>query len=169
MRNSLLSMYTGHDPLYCVKRPARPRRKEQGAERSYFNLRGGDVGSWELDDIAHSGFHVLAANETSGSWRAIARGVDNEISGKRLREGAHGSAVPGRGNPMTFPSRPHCAQVPPGVVASTAARDQGGLGDVFERPHAWIPDQPLNAIERMPMDWMPFGHAVERSPAAILP
>ena len=99
MRNSLLSMYTGHDPLYCVKRPARPRRKEQGAERSYFNLRGGDVGSWELDDIAHSGFHVLAANETSGSWRAIARGVDNEISGKRLREGAHGSAVPGRRKP----------------------------------------------------------------------
>ncbi|KAK4959165.1 hypothetical protein LTR10_003964 [Elasticomyces elasticus] len=59
--------------------------------------------------------------------------------------------------------------IPAGVVASTAARDQGHLSEVFPRPDEWLPERWLNApTERMHLNWTPFGYGSRACPGSNL-
>lgn len=58
--------------------------------------------------------------------------------------------------------------IPSGVIASTAAADQGFLEDVFPDPESWIPERWLNATERMNANWIPFGTGCRACPGQNL-
>jgi cytochrome P450 len=58
--------------------------------------------------------------------------------------------------------------VPPGVIASTSALDQGRLEEVYSHAHEWIPERWINATERMRLNWTPFGHGSRSCPGANL-
>ncbi|KAK5014566.1 putative cytochrome P450 [Cryomyces antarcticus] len=58
--------------------------------------------------------------------------------------------------------------VPPGVIASTAAYNQGRLGNVFPEPTKWKPERWLKADERMKLNWTPFGYGSRACPGANL-
>jgi cytochrome P450 len=59
-------------------------------------------------------------------------------------------------------------KVPPGVIASTAAYNQGRLDDVFPEPTKWNPSRWLEADERMKLNWTPFGYGSRSCPGANL-
>ncbi|OOQ89748.1 hypothetical protein PEBR_07192 [Penicillium brasilianum] len=59
-------------------------------------------------------------------------------------------------------------KVPPGVIASTAAYDQGRQADVYPEPHEWKPERWIGATERMKLNWTPFGHGCRSCPGANL-
>lgn len=59
-------------------------------------------------------------------------------------------------------------KVPPGVIASTAARDQGRLPDVYPAPDEWRPERWINATDRMKLNWIPFGHGCRSCPGSNL-
>lgn len=58
--------------------------------------------------------------------------------------------------------------VPKGVIASTAAYNQGRLPEVFAKPDEWIPERWINATERMKLNWTPFGHGSRACPGSNL-
>lgn len=58
--------------------------------------------------------------------------------------------------------------VPRGVVASTAAVDQGRLRDVFPEPEEWKPERWFEASDRMKLNWTPFGYGSRSCPASNL-
>jgi cytochrome P450 len=58
--------------------------------------------------------------------------------------------------------------VPVGVVASTAAYDQGRLADVYPEPEKWKPERWLKADDRMKLNWIPFGYGSRACPGANL-
>lgn len=58
--------------------------------------------------------------------------------------------------------------VPQGVIASTAAYNQGRLPEVFPSPDSWIPERWIDASERMKLNWTPFGHGCRSCPGANL-
>ncbi|BCS23630.1 uncharacterized protein APUU_40074A [Aspergillus puulaauensis] len=59
-------------------------------------------------------------------------------------------------------------KVSPGVIASTAAYDQGRLPDVFPEPEKWRPERWLQATDRMKFNWIPFGHGCRSCPGSNL-
>ncbi|KAE8372128.1 cytochrome P450 [Aspergillus bertholletiae] len=59
-------------------------------------------------------------------------------------------------------------KVPPGVIASTSALDQGRLEEVFPAAQQWKPERWINATERMRLNWIPFGHGSRSCPGANL-
>lgn len=59
-------------------------------------------------------------------------------------------------------------QVAPGVIASTAAYDQGRLTEVFPEPERWRPERWLDATERMHHNWTPFGFGARSCPGSNL-
>lgn len=59
-------------------------------------------------------------------------------------------------------------RVPPGVIASTSALDQGRLPDVYPNPGIWMPERWLNATDRMMLNWTPFGHGSRSCPGSNL-
>ncbi|RDW56536.1 hypothetical protein BP6252_14126 [Coleophoma cylindrospora] len=58
--------------------------------------------------------------------------------------------------------------IPPGVMASTAAYNQGQLEDVFPDAKKWNPDRWLDANDRMRLNWIPFGHGCRACPGVNL-
>lgn len=58
--------------------------------------------------------------------------------------------------------------VPKGVVASTAALNQGQLDTVYPQPHQWLPERWIDADERMKLNWIPFGTGCRSCPGANL-
>lgn len=58
--------------------------------------------------------------------------------------------------------------VPVGVVASTAACDQGRLEDVYPEPDKWKPERWLEADDRMKLNWTPFGYGSRACPGSNL-
>ena len=58
--------------------------------------------------------------------------------------------------------------MPPGVIASTAAYDQGRLHSVFPDPDKWDPDRWLNATDDMHLNWTPFGYGARICPGSNL-
>ncbi|KAL2070820.1 hypothetical protein VTL71DRAFT_13846 [Oculimacula yallundae] len=58
--------------------------------------------------------------------------------------------------------------VPVGVVASTAACDQGRLEDVFPEANQWKPERWLEADDRMKLNWTPFGYGSRACPGSNL-
>ena len=58
--------------------------------------------------------------------------------------------------------------IPKGVIASTAAFNQGRVAEVFPRPESWQPERWLNANERMKLNWTPFGYGSRMCPGANL-
>ncbi|KAM0718980.1 hypothetical protein Q7P37_006052 [Cladosporium fusiforme] len=58
--------------------------------------------------------------------------------------------------------------VPAGVIASTAAYDQGRLPSVFPEPNKWRPERWLDASERMHLNWTPFGYGARSCPGSNL-
>ena len=68
------------------------------------------------------------------------------------------------GKPITVAGK----TVPPGVIASTGAFNQGRLADVYPEPDRWSPDRWLNATERMRLNWTPFGYGSRSCPGANL-
>ena len=68
----------------------------------------------------------------------------------------------GVGSSLTF------AQVPPGVIASTAAYDQGRLPSVFPEPNKWNPERWLDATDEMNLNWTPFGYGTRACPGSNL-
>lgn len=58
--------------------------------------------------------------------------------------------------------------VPKGVIASTAALNQGQLGEVYHEPQKWLPERWINADERMKLNWIPFGTGCRACPGANL-
>jgi cytochrome P450 len=58
--------------------------------------------------------------------------------------------------------------VPPGVIASNAAYNQGRLEEVFPEPNKWKPERWLDADERMKLNWTPFGHGSRACPGSNL-
>ncbi|KAG4418438.1 hypothetical protein IFR04_008423 [Cadophora malorum] len=58
--------------------------------------------------------------------------------------------------------------VPRGVVASTAAYNQGRLEEVFPKAEAWIPERWLDANDRMKLNWTPFGYGSRACPGSNL-
>ena len=59
-------------------------------------------------------------------------------------------------------------KVPKGVVASTAAYDQGRLDDVYPEPDQWKPERWLKADDRMKLNWTPFGYGARACPGSNL-
>ncbi|KAL1857769.1 hypothetical protein Plec18170_002993 [Paecilomyces lecythidis] len=59
-------------------------------------------------------------------------------------------------------------KVPPGIIASTAAFDQGRLEDVYPEPNDWKPERWFNATDRMKLNWIPFGHGSRSCPGSNL-
>lgn len=59
-------------------------------------------------------------------------------------------------------------KVPPGVIASTAAVDQGRIAEVFQEPEEWKPERWINATDRMKLNWIPFGHGCRSCPGSNL-
>ena len=59
-------------------------------------------------------------------------------------------------------------KVPPGIVASTAALDQGRLSSVFPSPESWQPERWLEATEEMHLNWTPFGYGSRSCPGSNL-
>lgn len=59
-------------------------------------------------------------------------------------------------------------RIAPGVIASTAAYDQGRLSEVYPDPQAWKPERWLDADERMKLNWIPFGHGCRSCPGSNL-
>ncbi|KAK3679202.1 hypothetical protein LTR78_000763 [Recurvomyces mirabilis] len=59
-------------------------------------------------------------------------------------------------------------KVPAGVIASTAARDQGRLPNVYPEPGQWRPERWLNATEEMHLHWTPFGFGSRACPGSNL-
>ena len=59
-------------------------------------------------------------------------------------------------------------KVAPGVIASTAALDQGRLAEAFPQPEEWKPERWINATERMKLNWIPFGHGCRSCPGSNL-
>lgn len=58
--------------------------------------------------------------------------------------------------------------MPPGVIASTAACDQGRLPSIFPQPDEWRPERWLDANERMHLNWTPFGYGARSCPGSNL-
>lgn len=58
--------------------------------------------------------------------------------------------------------------VPPGVIASTSALDQGLLEDVYPSAREWNPDRWLDADARMKLNWTPFGYGSRICPGQNL-
>jgi len=58
--------------------------------------------------------------------------------------------------------------VPPGVVASTAAYDQGRVEDVFPNAEQWSPERWLDADDRMKLNWTAFGYGSRACPGENL-
>ena len=58
--------------------------------------------------------------------------------------------------------------VPPGIVASTSALDQGLREDVYPNALEWNPDRWLNANARMKLNWTPFGYGSRVCPGQNL-
>lgn len=67
---------------------------------------------------------------------------------------------------MTDPRNPQ--KVPPGVIASTAAVDQGRLASVFPDPDLWKPERWLDATEEMHLNLIPFGYGSRSCPGSNL-
>lgn len=59
-------------------------------------------------------------------------------------------------------------KVPPGVIASTSAYDQGRLEDVYPEPQKWKPERWLEANDRMRLNWIPFGYGSRACPGSNL-
>ncbi|RGP71298.1 cytochrome p450 [Fusarium sporotrichioides] len=59
-------------------------------------------------------------------------------------------------------------RVPTGVIASTAAYNQGRLSDVYPEPDKWDPARWIDATERMKTNWIPFGSGCRSCPGANL-
>jgi cytochrome P450 len=57
-------------------------------------------------------------------------------------------------------------KVPPGIIASTAAYDQGRLASVCSEPQKWQPDRWLEATDEMHLNWTPFGHGTRSCPGS---
>jgi hypothetical protein len=74
------------------------------------------------------------------------------------------------GNPITVAGK----TVPPGVIASTAAFDQGRLEEVYPNAQEWNPDRWLETsesgtdLERMKLNWTPFGYGSRICPGQNL-
>ncbi|CZT24398.1 uncharacterized protein RCC_10123 [Ramularia collo-cygni] len=59
-------------------------------------------------------------------------------------------------------------EVPPGVIASTAAYDQGRIPSIFPEPEAWKPERWLEATDAMHLNWTPFGYGSRACPGSNL-
>ncbi|KAJ4132433.1 hypothetical protein NW754_015249 [Fusarium falciforme] len=59
-------------------------------------------------------------------------------------------------------------RIPKGVVASTAAYNQGRLEEVFPEPNSWTPERWIDADERMRLNWTPFGYGCRSCPGSNL-
>lgn len=59
-------------------------------------------------------------------------------------------------------------RVAPGVIASTAAYDQGRIAEVYPEPNKWKPERWIGASERMKLNWIPFGHGCRSCPGSNL-
>lgn len=59
-------------------------------------------------------------------------------------------------------------RVPAGVVASTAACDQGRLASIFPEPEVWRPERWLHATDEMNLNWTPFGYGSRSCPGSNL-
>ena len=55
-----------------------------------------------------------------------------------------------------------------GVIASSAAYNQGRLPDVYAEPDHWKPERWLESDERMKLNWIPFGHGSRACPGSNL-
>jgi cytochrome P450 len=60
------------------------------------------------------------------------------------------------------------SQIPPGIIASTAAYDQGRLASVYPEPESWQPSRWLDATDEMHLNWTPFGHGARACPGSNL-
>jgi len=58
--------------------------------------------------------------------------------------------------------------VPPGVIASVSAYNQGRLEEVYPDPDTWKPDRWLEADDRMKLNWLPFGYGSRACPGSNL-
>jgi cytochrome P450 len=58
--------------------------------------------------------------------------------------------------------------VPRGVIASTAAYNQGRLDSVYPEPDTWKPERWTDANDRMKLNWIPFGHGSRACPGSNL-
>jgi cytochrome P450 len=59
-------------------------------------------------------------------------------------------------------------EVPAGVIASTAAYNQGRLESVYPQANLWLPERWIDADERMKLNWIPFGHGSRSCPGSNL-
>lgn len=59
-------------------------------------------------------------------------------------------------------------KIPKGVVASTAAYNQGRLESVYPDANSWRPERWIDADERMKLNWTPFGHGSRSCPGSNL-
>ncbi|CAG8049907.1 unnamed protein product [Penicillium olsonii] len=59
-------------------------------------------------------------------------------------------------------------KIAPGVIASTAAYDQGRIAEVYPSAEQWKPERWLEATDRMKLNWTPFGHGCRSCPGANL-
>lgn len=58
--------------------------------------------------------------------------------------------------------------VPAGVIASTAAIDQGRLEEVYPASSSWKPERWIDADDRMRLNWTPFGYGCRSCPGSNL-
>ena len=58
--------------------------------------------------------------------------------------------------------------VPKGVIAYTAALNQGQLGEVYHEPQKLLPERCINADERIKLNWIPFGTGCRACPGSNL-
>lgn len=58
--------------------------------------------------------------------------------------------------------------IPAGVIASTAAYDQGRLEEVYPDRDSWQPERWVDATDRMRLNWTPFGHGCRSCPGSNL-
>lgn len=70
--------------------------------------------------------------------------------------------------PSTNHHQANISKVPAGVIASTAAYDQGRLASVYPEPQKWQPDRWLEANDDMQLNWTPFGHGARSCPGSNL-